>query len=98
MAKLYPVKLLAAFDRFNAGEIAGFEEHIARQLIAQGVAKEYSEAEEAAELAAKQAEADALTARAADLDARERALAEREAAIAASAPTAGDPPPQGTKK
>lgn len=95
--KLFALKLLKSFDRYNAGEVAGFEDAVARQLIAQGIAKEFSEEEEAAELAAKMAHEDALTKRADDLDAREASLAAREAALSQAA-IAGDPPAQGGGK
>lgn len=97
MSNLTPVKLLKHHDRYNAGEVAGFPAAVASHLIAQGVAKAYSEADEAAELAAAKTETDALAARVADLDAREAALAAREAAVT-QAPAAGDPPVQGGKK
>lgn len=97
MAKLFPVKFLKAFDRYNAGEVAGFEEVVARKLFMQDVAKPYDKDEEAAELAKTQAEADALAIRAADLDAREAALAEREKQLA-EAGASGNPPDQGAAK
>jgi multidrug efflux pump subunit AcrA (membrane-fusion protein) len=94
MSKLIALKFLKHHDRYNSGEVAGFEDAIARLLVAQGIAKPFDPAEEAAELAAKRAEAEELDARAAALAAREAELDAREAALT-SASTAGDPPKQG---
>lgn len=87
-----PVQFLRHHDRYNAGEVAGFEAGIARNLINQGIAVAYDAAAAAAAAAAKEAKEDDLAARAAELDAREAALAEREAAVAVDP---GAPPAQG---
>lgn len=97
MGKLVAMKILKAFDRYNAGEVAGFEPATVALLKNQGIAKEYDAAEAAAEEAEAEAEAEHLRTRAAELDAREAELIAREKALA-QAPAAGDPPLQGHGK
>lgn len=92
--KLIALKLLRHFDRYNAGEVAGFEPHLADQLIGQGLAKPY-DPDEAEAVAIEGAGEDMLAAREADLAAREAALADREAALAAAAD--GAPPKKPVK-
>ena len=91
MADLIALKFLAHHDRYNAGEVAGFDKRTAELLITKGIAKPYDEAEEAALAKAEAEKAEALASREAELDAREAALAAREAALS----SAGDPPRQG---
>lgn len=92
MTDRVPVQFLRHHDRYNAGEVAGFEANVARNLINLGIAEPYDAAAAAAAAASKEAQEDELAARAADLAAREAALAEREAALATDP---GQPPAQG---
>lgn len=92
MTDRVPVHFLRHHDRYNAGEVAGFEANVARNLINQGIAEAYDAEAAAAAAAAKDAQEDALAQREAELAAREAALAAREAAAAVDP---GAPPAQG---
>lgn len=87
-----PVQFLRHHDRYNAGEVAGFEADVAHRLIQQGIAKPYDAEAAAAAEAAKGAQEDELARRLADVEAREAAVTAREAAAVVDP---GAPPAQG---
>lgn len=87
-----PVTFLKAHDKYNGGEIAGFDAAVAKRLIDLGIAAPYDAEAAAAAANAEEAKLTALANREADLAAREAAVTAREAA---AMPVKGAPPAQG---
>ncbi|PIE10046.1 MAG: hypothetical protein CSA72_10560 [Rhodobacterales bacterium] len=92
--------MLRRYDRYMAGEIAGFEPEIAKRLCAGDApfaevydAKKHDEAARRKQQAAAASQVVDLDEREADLAAREAALAAREAELEAQGD--GAPPAQG---
>lgn len=92
MSERIPVTFLRAHDKYNTGEIAGFDAATVKRLIGLGIVEAYDAEAAAAAANAEDAKQAAMEARAADLDKREAELAAREAA---ATPAKGAPPAQG---